>query len=196
MFGHRRLAAAALLVVTIAGACASGPATFPAVSINLPPTPQPGATPTPGDPTATGGPVGQGGDLCGLLGPGDFAAIGVGGATTPLDNYDDAGNHFCTYAGTAGAMGSIEFDAFVTDVLATYQSLTAGASIAPDDNLTQLLAVDRAGIALDGPGGAAILVACSGQFCFDISIPTTAAARTELIGLARMVLERATALTS
>jgi hypothetical protein len=194
MSGHRRLLVASLLVLAGIGACSSGPAN-PSIAINLPPTPVLGATATAGDPTATGGPIGLGGDLCGLLGPGDFAGAGVHGATTPLDNFDDSGNHFCSYAETASGSIGIEFDAFVSNPAAAYQSMVNGGGLKADDATAQLLGVDSAASTAGDPAGATI-AACKGRFCFEITIPAASAARAQLIGLARLVLERAGPLAS
>jgi hypothetical protein len=194
MSGHRRLLAATIVLLAAVGACATGPSTNAPISINLPPTPVLGATGTPGDVTATGGPVAQGGDLCQLLGPADFTGAGIAGATTPLDNFDDAGNHFCTYADSSSAGGGIQFDAFVKNPSAVYQSLASAAGLTPDNAAAQVLSVDKAGFILNGPSGAAI-AACKGQFCLGITIPTSPGARSQLIGLARLVLQRADELT-
>jgi hypothetical protein len=209
MSGNLRHLTAVLLLVTVAGACGSGAATTAPVSASLaaPGTPAApssivaGVTETPptsGGPLATGlgGPIAKSGDLCGLLGPGDFAAAGIAGADTPVENYDDSGNYYCVYAGDAGATGGIEFDAFVGNPSNAYQSMTTSAGIQSADATSQLAGADKAGTVLNGPGGMAAIAVCAGQFCFDIEAPTTPGVRDQLLALARLVIQRGSGLTS
>ncbi|MGD0120986.1 MAG: hypothetical protein ABSC46_00290 [Candidatus Limnocylindrales bacterium] len=130
MFGSRRLAAV-FLIAAVAGACLSGGAT----TAPLTATPSPGggggltaaapataavpASAGGGGGGALGGTVAPGGNLCGLLGPGDFAAVGVTGARTPTKNSDAPTDAYCVYAGVSSATGGIEFDVFIGDPEAT-----------------------------------------------------------------------------
>lgn len=206
MFGHRRYLAAALLLVIVAGSCSSGgatsappsaPASAPASNVapstSAATSPATGAAPSGG--TALGGPVAKGGDYCGLLGPGDFAAAGIDGAKTPVENFDDSGNYYCVYAGDSGATGGIEFDAFVGSPDATYQAMAAGAGILTAEATGELPGVDKAGTILNGPGGMAGIAVCKGQFCFAIDAPTGSGTRAQLIALAALVVQRGSGLT-
>ena len=110
----------AVLIVTLAAAgCgggggapapASGAATGPAAASAAPSA---AASMGAGNGGATGGPVAAGGDLCGLLGPGDFAAAGVAGAGALTSNSTPPTDYYCVYAGTSSGTGGIEFDAFL-----------------------------------------------------------------------------------
>ena len=151
----------------------------------------------------TGGPVAAGDDLCGLLGPGDFSAVGVPGTSGPTENDQDPSSVCCVYAGTSGATGGVEFDAFraenAGDAQATYQTVigevggdpeagkAAGAAAFPD--------ADDATIVTDADGGGAVIVIRQGPLVFDIGIPASDQATAKLTALAALVLERASALT-
>jgi hypothetical protein len=206
MFGHRQRLVAALLLVAIAGGCSSGDASSaPSAALTSAQTATSVASPTSGSATPSaanlgdlslGGSIAKGGDLCGLLGPGDFAAAGVSGATVPVENFDDSGNYYCVYAGDSGATGGIEFDAFVGDPAGAYQEMAASAGILSADATGALPGADKAGTVLNGPGGMAGIAACKGQFCFDIDIPTSSGARAQLLAMAGLVLQRGSGLTS
>ena len=212
MFGPRSQLAAVLLLASLASACSPGDgATDPAASasapastaaptaIVLPASASQAASPTSaasvGGDASLGGSVAKGGDLCGLLGPGDFIAAGVSGATAPVENFDDSGNYYCVYAGDSGATGGIEFDAFVGDPAGSYQTMTESAGILNADATGQVSGADKAGTVIDGPGGMAGIAVCKGQFCFDIDIPTSSTARAQLISMAGLVLQRGSGLT-
>jgi hypothetical protein len=209
MFGHRQRLAAALLLVAIGGGCSSGDAssapsaastsaqTATSVASATSGSATPSATPSASTGAANlGGSIAKGGDLCGLLGPGDFAAAGVSGATVPVENFDDSGNYYCVYAGDSGATGGIEFDAFVGDPAGAYQEMVASAGILSADATGALPGADKAGTVLNGPGGMAGIAACKGQFCFDIDVPTSSGARAQLLAMAGLVLQRGSGLTS
>ena len=210
MFGHRQRLAAALLLVAIAGGCSSGDASSaPSAALTPAQTATSVASQTSGNATPSastgaanlgdlslGGSIAKGGDLCGLLGPGDFAAAGVSGATVPVENFDDSGNYYCVYAGDSGATGGIEFDAFVGDPAGAYQEMAASAGILNANATGALPGADKAGTVLNGPSGMAGIAACKGQFCFDIDIPTSSGARAQLLAMAGLVLQRGGSLTS
>jgi hypothetical protein len=63
---------------------------------------------------ATGGPVAEGGDLCGLLGPGDWAAVGVTDAQAASENNMPPDAYFCVYRGLSSATGGLEMDVFLS----------------------------------------------------------------------------------
>jgi hypothetical protein len=199
MFGSRKQIAAALLLLTIAGACSSGGATSAPVSNAAPSTGGGGgatASTGGGGGGALGDTVAQGGDLCGLLGPGDFAAVGVSGAGTPTKNNDAPTDAYCVYSGVSGATGGIEFDVFIGDPEATYQEIRSNGGILLDDATGDLPGVDAAGTVMDGPGHMAAIGVRKGQLTFDIDVPTSSGARAQLIALAKLVPQRGSALTS
>jgi hypothetical protein len=130
-----------------------------------------------------------------LLGPGDFAAVGVSGARTPTKNSDGPADAYCVYSGISGATGGIEFDIFIGDPLSSYQQIVAnGALIA--DTTTGLPGVDAVGTVMNGPGNMAAIGVRKGTMAFDIDVPTGPKARAQLIALAKLVLERSSALSS
>lgn len=202
MFGLRRIAAAVLIAV-VAGGCSSGSAT-PAPLTAAPPatTASAAVSATAAAPAsaaggggALGGTVGPGGNLCGLLGPGDFAAAGVTGAGTPTKNSDGPTDAYCVYTGISSATGGIEFDLFIGDPEATYQQVKINGGIVADDATGDLPGVGAAGIQLNGPGNMATIAVRKGQVTFDIGFPTNPNARAQLIVLAKLVLQRGSALS-
>lgn len=198
MFRTSRHLLAALLLVSALGACTSASATTAPAS----PTATAGATGTPTTaPSAAtsggalGGPVAPGGNFCELLGPGDFAAVGVSGAGTPTKNSEGTADAYCVYSGVSGATGGIEFDIFVGDPVSSYQQIVAnGALIA--DTTGDLPGVDAVATVMKGPGNMAAIGVRKGRMAFDIDVPTGPNARPQLIALAKLVLERSTALSS
>jgi hypothetical protein len=144
--------------------------------------------------TATGVPVALGGNLCSLLGPGDFAAAGISGAGAPTINTDENGGHYCVYSGTSGGTGGIEFDAFTGDPVGTYQTIAGETGSLTELASGDLPGADQAGVNLNSTGGMAAIVVRSGQFIFDMSFPTNPQARSQLIALAALVLQRGSAL--
>ena len=218
MFRTSRHLVAALLVISAVGGCTSAgatasPSTPPVATASAAgdtpsaPTATPSATPsaTPGaTPSATigaagtgalGGPVAKGGNFCDILGPGDFAAVGVSGAGTPRKNSDGAADAYCVYSGISGATGGFEFDIFIGDPIASYQQIvTNGALVA--DTTGDLPGVDAVGTVMNGPGNMAAIGVRKGAMTFDIDVPTGPGARTQLIALAKLVLQRSTALSS
>jgi hypothetical protein len=212
MFANRRHFVAAVLLMGIVGGCSSASATATAATAagatpagastpaGLPtPTASLAATSVPtsgGGPSATGGPVAGGGNLCSLLGPGDFAAAGVSGAGSPIDSPDGTGGHYCVYAGVSGATGGIEFDAFIGDPVGTYRTIASdtGMGTLTAVSTADLPGADQAGMTLDSIGHMAAIVVRKGQLTFDMSFPTNPNARTQLIALVDLVLQRGTAL--
>jgi hypothetical protein len=152
---------------------------------------------------ATGGAVAVGGDLCGLLGPGDFGAAGVPGAGPLSENNNPPTDFYCSYTEASSAMGGIEFDAFTLSsaddpdgVFATMldsTGLTGGPDRAGD------VGADEATIATDvaGEGGfagkVALIAVHKGKLVFDIGFPAGPDAERQLIDLAKLVIGRAAA---
>ena len=219
MFRTARHSAAALLLISAVGACtAAGATTAPAsnpaatasapVAVSAAPSAAvpSAATPSAAVPSAAtpspatsggalGGPIAKGGNFCGLLGPGDFAAVGVSGARTPTKNSDGPADAYCVYSGVSGATGGIEFDIFIGDPVASYQQIVAnGALIA--DTTGDLPGVDAVGTVMNGPGNMAAIGARKGAMAFNIDVPTGPKARAQLISLAKLVLQRSSALSS
>jgi hypothetical protein len=214
MFQTTRHIAAAVLLISAVGACtAAGATTAPAsnpaatasasatsshIAVSAAPSATSAAstaTSGPADTGALGGSVAKGGNFCGLLGPGDFAAVGVSGARTPTKNSDGPADAYCVYSGISGATGGIEFDIFIGDPVASYQQIVAnGALIA--DTTGDLPGVDAVGTVMNGPGNMAAIGARKGAMAFDIDVPTGPKARAQLIALAKLVLERSSALSS
>jgi hypothetical protein len=200
MFRIKRHLAAAFLLAGVVGACSSSGATSTPIS----------AAPSTGGGVATagagsggsgaagalGGTIGRGGSFCGLLGPGDFAAVGVAGARTPTKNSDDVTDAYCVYSGVSGATGGIEFDIFLTDAAGAYQQIKANGGITADDATADLPGVNAAGIQLDGLAHMADIGVLKGTIAFDIDVPTNPNARTQLIALAKLVLQRGGGLSS
>ncbi len=148
---------------------------------------------------ATGGSVAAGNDLCGLLGPGDFAAQGISGTGSPTENNADNSNVYCVYAGKSAGTGGVEFDAFLADTKAdseaTFISTSApmldfegaGKAAFPD--------ADGAKLRTDIPDGYAGIAIWKGRLVFDIGIPKSDQAKDQLIALAKLVLQRSAGLT-
>ena len=217
MFRTARHIAAALLLISAVGACTAAGATIApasnpaatastAVAVSAAPSAVPSAVPSAAVPSAAvpspatsggalGGSVAKGGNFCGLLGPGDFAAVGVSGARTPTKNSDGPADAYCVYSGISGATGGIEFDIFIGDPVSSYQQIVAnGALIA--DTTGDLPGVDNVGTVMNGPGNMAAIGVQKGAMTFDIDVPTGPKARAQLIALAKLVLERSSALSS
>ena len=143
-----------------------------------------------------GGPVHPGETLCGLLGPGDFAAAGVAGAGVPTLNGNGSTEAYCVYAGQSSATGGVELDAFtgsVADAASTYATVIA-QSTAGQSAVADLPGAERASINLDDDGGSATIAVQAGKLVFDIGFPKSGAGRSQLLVLARLVLDRAAAL--
>jgi hypothetical protein len=211
MFAKRHLVTAILLVgaATVAAACVGESTASPAATAHRPvvvvvASHVAGASATPRASsathapsivsTATGLPVARGGNLCSLLGAGDFAAAGISGAVAPTINTDENGGHYCVYSGTSGATGGIEFDAFTGDPVGTYQTIAGETGTLTELASGDLAGADQAGVNLNSTGGMAAIVVRSGQLTFNMSFPTNPQARSQLIALAALVLQRGSAL--
>jgi hypothetical protein len=210
MFAKRHLVTAILLVgaATVAAACVGESTASPSATAHrtavVAASHVAGASATPRASTAThapsivstatGMPVARGGNLCSLLGPGDFAAAGISGAGAPTINTDENGGHYCVYSGTSGGTGGIEFDAFTGDPVGTYQTIAGETGTLTELASGDLPGADQAGVNLSSTGGMAAIVVRSGQFIFNMSFPTNPQARSQLIALAALVLQRGIAL--
>jgi len=218
MFRTARHIAAALLLISAVGACtAAGATTAPAsnpaatastaVAVSAASSAAPSAVPSAAVPSAAGettspatsggalgGSVAKGGNFCGLLGPGDFAAVGVSGARTPTKNSDGPADAYCLYSDMSGSTGGIEFDIFIGDPLSSYQQIVANGALTADAT-TGLPGVDAVATVMNGPGNMAAIGVQKGAMTFDIDVPTGPNARAQLIALAKLVLLRSSALS-
>lgn len=171
------------LAGAILAACGGGAAATPGASGGT------GAQPT-------GGAVTDLTKLCELVGPGDFAAVGIGGAGVAKTNTDGPGSAYCVYSGTSGATGGIEFDVFVDeDAAGTYDTIVAETT----GTLTPLPipGVDEAS-GTDGTAGqtdkyAAIIVR-KGNLVFTFAAPGGPGMQAKLTALAAVVIGRAAGL--
>ena len=220
MLSSRRYLAAALVLVSIVGACSSSGSTA-ALNSSAPatggggPTATTGAAPTPTTAGgsvaggALGGTVGAGGDLCGLLGPGDFAAVGVSDVGTPTNHSSSADTAACDYSivlaaasprtGGATATPYRAFGISIGNPESNYQLIRRNYGIVAADATGDLPGVDAAGTQLDvgGVGDMAAIGVQKGEMTFDIEIQTTSSnARAQLIALAKVVLQRESGLSS
>jgi hypothetical protein len=160
-----------------------------------------GATPGGGAPTVAGGqPTGaavtDAAKLCDLLGPGDFAAVGISGAGPVKANVDESGA-YCVYAGQSAGTGGIEFDAFVgDDAEGTFDTIMQ-ESVGSPAAIT-VAGADEA-MAADGVAGKsdqyASITVRKGKLVFTIGVPGGAGMSAKLATLAAVVLGRAAALT-
>jgi hypothetical protein len=138
--------------------------------------------------------VATGGDVCALLGPGDFSAAGIAGAHTPTESPDGSGGNYCVYSGRSSATGGIEFDAFVIDGPSTYQTIVGEVGPVTSISAADLPGADEAGVNLADEGGSASIVVRKGNLSFDIGFQAGSNARTQLIALAALVLQRGSGL--
>jgi hypothetical protein len=153
---------------------------------------------------ATGGPVAAGGDLCKLLGPGDFAAVGVADASGPTENPTDPLDNYCVYRGKSSGTGGIEFDVSVSETVADAQGVFAGLFgefLASDVTDVGVSGADEARLGLPNATAStdpALIGVRKGKLTFGIGmgIPYADAqhAGDQLKQLAALVLKRGSAL--
>ncbi len=140
--------------------------------------------------TAAPGELPSAEELCGLLPPAEWTQAGLANAESPAISTDGPGTAYCTYAGTSGASGGLEFDAFVhendADAEATLETITGeGPEMTPVD----LLGADTAVITSSESEYAAIAVRI-GRFTFTIAIPASESAEDQLTTLANRVIDQ------
>jgi hypothetical protein len=144
-----------------------------------------------------GGPVQPGETLCGLLGPGDFTAAGIPGAGVPTLSGNGSTEAYCVFAGTSSATGGIELDAFTgtaSDAVATYATVLGESASTGESVVADLSGAADASMNLADAGGSATIAVRAGKLVFALGLPKTDSARTQLLVLARLVLDRAVAL--
>jgi hypothetical protein len=152
--------------------------------------------------SATGAPVAAGGNLCKLLGPGDFAAAGISGAGGPSENNSPPA-YFCVYRGQSSATGGIEFDAWTSDTVAEAHDgfLDLFGEFDPSDDTTvPIPGADEASLSLPSSVSStdpALIGVRKGTLTFGIGVgvPFADAAKTgeSLRDLAALVVQRAAA---
>ena len=140
----------------------------------------------------TGAPVTDLTALCGLLGPGDFAAVGIQGATAPTTSSDGPGSAYCVYNGLSAAKGGIELDVFVDpDAAGTFTTITEETAAELTD--LPLPGVDQA-VGTDGTAGVedefATVVIRKGNLVFTIAAPGGPGMTAKLLALAGLVVAR------
>lgn len=192
----------------------AGAATAPASSLpsasasvlaSVPPSAP--ASVTGGGGGATGAPVAAGGDLCKLLGPGDFADVGVADAGGPTENSTDPLNTSCVYRGTSSATGGIEFDvsvsASVTHAKGVFDGYFRGIITSSDFSNINLNGADQGLMSLPNAATSsdpALIAIQAGKLTYAIGmgIPFADArnqnASDQLQQLAALVLQRGAAL--
>ena len=171
------------LLALIAAACGGGGPR--ATATPVPATQAPVTTSAPGElPSAQ--------ELCGLLTTEDWSQFGYVTAASPEINSDGPGTAYCVYAGTSGATGGLEFDAFVAaaedEAQGTYDTIISGGP-----EMTPLDAANADSVAISTEGEYAVIVARTGRFTFSISLPTGDDAENELMTLANTVVTRSEA---
>lgn len=151
----------------------------------------------------TGAPVAAGGDLCKLLGPGDFAAAGIDGASGPSENNDPPYGFYCVYRGKSSATGGIEMDLFLSDTTAEAHDVFTdlfGEFDPSDDTAVSIAGADEGSLSLPASGSSdpALIGVRNGKLTFGIGvgIPPADGAKTgeALKKLAALVVARASGL--
>ena len=150
---------------------------------------------------SAGGQVAAGGDLCGLLGAGDFTAAGITGAGGPKENNNPPDAYYCVYRGDSSATGGIEFDAFLSSTSAEahtgFPDMFA-EYVTTNDPAVTVAGADEAALHLptfEGSKDPAIIEARKGKLTFGIGVGTAFVdaqkAGQQLQQLAALVVQRA-----
>lgn len=193
--GHRRWSVAVLsIAVLTVTACSgsTGASGAPAASV------------TTGGGGGTGSAVAAGDDLCKLLGPGDFASVGVTDARGPTENNSPPSGYFCVYRGKSSATGGIEFDAFVSDTAADAHDAFPdlfSEFVTTDDVAVTIAGADEATLSVptfDGSTDPVLIGVRKGNLTIGIGMGTAFAdvqkASDQVKRLAALVIQRAAAL--
>jgi hypothetical protein len=180
---------------------ATSSAPSPAESAVVGPSPE-GSAPAGSSPIAGGQPTGQ--PITGpsqyaqVLGPGDFAAVGVADAHAPTVNTTGCAPNcaYVVYNKLSSADGGIEFDVFNYDTAADAASDFSGGSLNKLDAASlAALGADDAQLQLAVPGNTADikvdeLSVLKGKLWFDLGIPSNEKGKSQLLALAALVLAR------
>jgi hypothetical protein len=128
-------------------------------------------------------------ELCALLDADDWGQFGYVTAASPSINSDGPGSAYCVYAGTSGASGGLELDAFAheteADSEATFETMTAES---PGATPIDLVGADAA-LITKGDDYAFIVVRI-GRFAFTIALPAEDDAEQRLTTLANRVIDQ------
>jgi hypothetical protein len=146
----------------------------------------------------TGQPITGPSQFAQVLGPGDFAALGIAGAAQPTVNTTGCAPNcaYVVYSGTSSADGGIEFDIFNYDTTADAASDFSGGTLNRLDAASlAALGADDAQLQLAVPGNSATikvdeLSVLKGKLWFDLGIPSNAKGKSQLLALAALVLKR------
>jgi hypothetical protein len=155
-----------------------------------------------GGPTGTS--VAAGGDLCGLLGQGDWAAVGVTDATKASENNNPPDGYYCVYRGKSSATGGLELDVFlsptVDDAKGTFTDVFTELIQSSNKPVT-IPGADEAALSLPSSAGStdpAVIGARKGKLTFDLGMGSSFATAEQngeqLKQLAALILARAAAL--
>jgi hypothetical protein len=132
-------------------------------------------------------------DLCGLLSPADFQSAGVAAAKPPTRN--GTGNDaYCVYAGKSSATGGIELDVFVTPDANEAKAVYAEVRGAPSKAVS-IEGADQAEVSqVPGPPAFTAITVRKGKLVFGLGIPATTKSQEQVVALARLALQRGSAL--
>jgi hypothetical protein len=209
--GHRRLPILFLLVAGALAACSGssgggggggGGASSPAAAAASSNGYGYGGGGGGGGPTGTA--VAAGGDLCGLLGQGDWAAVGVNDATKASENNNPPDGYYCVYRGKSSATGGLELDVFlsptVDDAKGTFTDVFTELIQSSNKPVT-IPGADEAALSLPSAAGStdpAVIGARKGKLTFDLgmgsSFDTAQQNGEQLKQLAALILARAAGL--
>ena len=202
--GHHRLQVGLLLVAGALAACSGGGggatgggggggSAAPAASTGG------GGGGGGGGPTGTT--VASGGDLCNLLGPGDWAAVGVNDASAASENNNPPDGYFCVYRGKSSATGGLELDAFLSATAEDAKSMMPDAfsEFALSSNSPVTIAgADEAALSLPSSAGStdpAVIAARKGKLTIMLGMGSSFDAAKQdgdrLKQLAALILARA-----
>ena len=161
----------ALVLALVVIGCRSGAA-----------TPSPGGVPTPDE-------------LCQLLTPADWAAVGLTTAGPPTIDTDGPGSAYCVYGGTTGGADSLELDVFATASIAdaTLTLETIKQSI-PDLQVVGVRGAQDAVINASIDDSFGVILVRAGRLALTVTAPTSNSITDQLTALATLVLERASGL--
>jgi hypothetical protein len=148
---------------------------------------------------ATQGPLPSSAELAALLGPEDFAAVGVQGAGPASFSDAGPGSVYAVYAGQSSAAGGIELDVFVLPSKDEAAAMVGDPGLAAlDDDTKQSIGAEHATLdqgmpTNNGTSSYDVIWAQKGRLVFDLGIPSSPESRDQLLALAALVLERSQA---
>lgn len=135
--------------------------------------------------------------LAALLGPDDFAAVGLEGAgPASFDPAGEPGNVYAVYAGLSGAAGGIEVDVFASGTADDAAALVQDPGMFAVDAATKAsMGAERATLIAeqptnDGTSTYDTLWVQKGRLAAAIAIPTSGRSSDQLAALATLLLTR------